>query len=158
VSVNHPEADECPICLQRHRDEIRGSVRPARVLVAEDEPCVANLIAYNLEQEGYRVSIAQDGVGALRALREAPPDLLVLDLLLPQRSGWQVLRTLRSQPKPLCDLPVLIVSALACDRLKKQLSSSGVERVLGKPFSVQELREIVRDLLDTRPTPERPLA
>jgi len=118
---------------------------------------VADLIAYNLQQDGHRVSIAQDGVAALRALREAPPDLLVLDLLLPQQSGWQVLRALRSQPKPLNELPVLIVSALACERLAKQLSPIGVERMLGKPFSVQKLREIVRDLLETPPRTEHPL-
>jgi len=157
VRVNHSGADECSLCGQRHREEIRGSVHRARILVAEDEPSVADLIAYNLQQDGHRVSIAQDGVAALRALREAPPDLLVLDLLLPQQSGWQVLRALRSQPKPLNELPVLIVSALACERLAKQLSPIGVERMLGKPFSVQKLREIVRDLLETPPRTEHPL-
>jgi len=96
---------------------------------------VASLIAYNLEQDGYRVSLAADGDEALRALIASPPELLVLDLLLPLRSGWQVLRELRShRERRLSELPVLVVSALACDRLERQLpageSWSGFDRAL----------------------------
>ena len=138
--------DLCPICRESHRPDL--DARPLRVLVVEDEPSVANLIAYNLEQDGYSISLAADGVAALQALRDDPPDLLVLDLLLPLQSGWQVLREIRSRPDPrLATLPVLVVSALACDRLDRQLRASGAQRVLGKPFSVQELREVVRSLL-----------
>lgn len=145
-------AEECPICNHRHRAELRiAAPRSERILVAEDEPSVADLIAYNLEQDGYRVSIAADGVQALAALQEAPPHLLILDLLLPLQSGWQILRELRAhRDTRLSKLPVMVVSALACDRLERQLSLLGAERVLGKPFSVQELRTVARDLLARR--------
>jgi DNA-binding response OmpR family regulator len=156
--LGEPEADECPICSHKHREELRGWIPPKEILVAEDEPSVARLIAYNLEQDGYRVTIAGDGVTALRVLRERPPDLLVLDLLLPLQSGWQVLRALRSQGQPRgSHLPVLIVSALGCERLERQLSVIGAQRVLGKPFSVEELRAIVRELLDAHPPTGRPV-
>lgn len=146
-------AEPCPICSHRHRDEIRGSIRPPEILVAEDESSVARLIAYHLEADGCRVSVAEDGLAALDALRRTPPDLLILDLLLPLQSGWQVLRTLRSHPQPeLSGLPVLVVSALACERLEKQLSSIGPLRVLGKPFALEDLRESVRSLLAARPS------
>lgn len=148
-------ADQCPICNHSHRGELRiVAPRTERILVAEDEPSVAELIAYNLEQDGYRVSIAADGVQALQALREAPPDLLILDLLLPLQSGWQILRELRAHSDPrLSRLAVMVVSALACERLEQQLSLLGAERVLGKPFSVQELRAVVRDLIERRHVP-----
>jgi DNA-binding response OmpR family regulator len=151
LQENDLQAEECPICNRRHRSELRGTARPAEILVVEDETSVAKLIAYNLEQDGYRVSTAADGVQALRALREAPPDLLILDLLLPRRSGWQVLRELRAnRDTRLASLPVIVVSALACDRLERQLSVLGAEHVLGKPFSVQELLAVCRELLDHR--------
>lgn len=137
--------DDCPICGRRHRGEIDGAARlPARILIAEDEPNVCALIAYNLELDGYSVDCVEDGETALRALREDPPDLLVLDLLLPLRSGWQVLRAIRADADArVRELPVLVVSALACDRLSRQLAGHGAEDVLGKPFSIAELKQRV---------------
>jgi DNA-binding response OmpR family regulator len=159
LQENESQLQVCPICNLRHRNELRGTVRPAEILVVEDEPSIANLIAHNLEQGGYRVSIAADGVQALRTLREAPPDLLILDLLLPLQSGWQVLRELRAhRVARLSKLPVVVVSALACERLERQASVLGAERVLGKPFSVQELLDVVRELLSRSSAPPEQLA
>jgi DNA-binding response OmpR family regulator len=142
--------DRCPICATSHRTD--APVGSERILVAEDEPSVASLIAYNLEQDGYRVMVTGDGEEALRALASSPPELLVLDLLLPLRSGWQVLREIRTR-RGLAGLPVLVVSALACDRLARQLAALGAQAVIGKPFSVQELRETVRRLMAGRHHP-----
>jgi two-component system phosphate regulon response regulator PhoB len=139
--------DRCPICAASHRTD--APVGSERILVAEDDPSVATLIAYNLEQDGYRVTVASDGDEAVRALVSSPPELLVLDLLLPLRSGWQVLREMRARLGG-ADLPVLVVSALACDRLARQLAALGAQAVIGKPFSVQELRETVRRLVARR--------
>jgi two-component system phosphate regulon response regulator PhoB len=148
------EAERCPICDGRHREEPRAHA-PARILIAEDDPAIANLIAYNLEQDGYDVSIAEDGVEALRRLREEPPQLLILDLLLPLQSGWQVLREMRlREGTRLATLPVLIISALACDRLGHDLARIGAQRLLGKPFSVAALRATVRELFDQPPNGE----
>lgn len=147
-----PGDDVCPICRESHRTV--APTGPERILVAEDEPCVASLIAYNLEQDGYRVTIAGDGEEALRSLAASPPELLVLDLLLPLRSGWQVLREIRARRDlHLTELPVLVVSALACDRLERQLTAMGAQAVIGKPFSVQGLRETVRRLIAFRHHP-----
>jgi two-component system phosphate regulon response regulator PhoB len=142
--------DRCPICAASHRTD--APVGSERILVAEDEPSVASLITYNLEQDGYRVTVAGDGEEALRALVSSPPELLVLDLLLPLRSGWQVLREMRTR-RGLADLPVLVVSALACERLGRQLAALGAQAVIGKPFSVQELRDTVRRLIAGRHHP-----
>jgi CheY-like chemotaxis protein len=159
LQEHESQPEECPICNHSHRNEPRGAARPAEILVVEDEPSIARLIAHNLEQSGYRVSIAADGVQALRALREAPPDLLILDLLLPLQSGWQVLRELRAHRNArLSKLPVVVVSALACERLERQLSALGAEHVLGKPFSVRELLAVARELLSRSPASPEPLA
>jgi len=148
IQTQH-EAGHCPICNGSHRHEPHWEAE--RIIVAEDDTSIANLIAYNLEQEGYRVTLAADGMEALRQLRKTPPDLLVLDLLLPLQSGWQVMREIRShEGTRLAALPVLIVSALACKRLERDLAQIGAQRLLGKPFSVKELCAVVRELIDEK--------
>lgn len=152
------QGDDCPICGRHHRLEVDGGIRRgARILVAEDEPSVSRLIAYNLELDGHHVECVDDGDAALERLIADPPDVLVLDLLLPLRSGWQVLRAIRSRREPtIRDVPVLVVSALACDRLAQQLAPYGAAELLGKPFSVDALRQRVRQAVSaTRATPCR---
>jgi len=117
-------------------------------LVVEDDDAIAELIAYNLERSGHRVTIATDGVEALRRLHQSAPDLVVLDLLLPLRSGWQVLREMRCGPARLATVPVLLVTALACERLAGDLARLGAQGLLGKPFAVDDLCRTVRELID----------
>jgi DNA-binding response OmpR family regulator len=119
-----------------------------RVLVVEDDVAIANLIAYHLERSGHHVTVVSDGAEALRRLRQSPPDLVVLDLLLPLRSGWQVLREMRSGRGRLASVPVLLVTALACERLTRDLKDLGAQGVLGKPFAVAELCRAARRLID----------
>jgi DNA-binding response OmpR family regulator len=141
-------ADEtrCPLCDRNHHDH--SSPRGTGVLVVEDDASIAELIAYNLERSGHRVIIAADGVEALRRLRQSAPDLVVLDLLLPLRSGWQVLREMRGGPAHLATVPVLLVTALACERLAADLPRLGAQGLLGKPFAVADLCQTVRELVD----------
>ena len=141
-----PDVTRCPLCERNHYDQTRP--RGTRVLVVEDDSAIAALIAYNLERSGYRVTVAADGVEALRRLREAAPDLVVLDLLLPLRSGWQVLREMRAGSARLATVPVLLVTALACERLAGDLPRLGAQRLLGKPFAVGELCRAARELVE----------
>ncbi len=127
-----------------------------RVLVVEDDVAIARLIAFNLERAGYRVTVASDGDEALRRLRQSPPDLVVLDLLLPLRSGWQVLREMRAGRGRLATVPVLLVTALACERLADDLPHLGAQGLLGKPFGVTELCRAARELIDARREPAPP--
>lgn len=144
------QGDDCPICGRHHRLEVDGGIRGAsRILVAEDEPSVGRLIAYNLELDGHHVECVENGDAALERLVADPPDVLVLDLLLPLRSGWQVLRAIRARRESkIRDVPVLVISALACERLAQQLAPYGAAELLGKPFSVDELRRRVREMLE----------
>ena len=121
-----------------------------RILVVEDETSIAHLIAYNLEQAGYRTAIAVNGGEALHLVESFSPHLLTLDLLLPQQSGWQVLGALRAHSrKQIATLPVIVVSALASPQLRQELRRNGVCHCLGKPFSVTELCLLVNSVMAT---------
>src|SRR5262249_14622160 len=86
------------------------SDRAGRILVAEDERDVAELIRYTLAKEGYEVLVVASGAEALRQAREARPDLLLLDLMIPQLNGWEVCRRLKQDPATRA-LPVIMLTA-----------------------------------------------
>ncbi|MBI3247480.1 MAG: response regulator [Deltaproteobacteria bacterium] len=122
-----------------------------RILIVEDELSISNLIAYNLERIGYRVATAYDGTEALQLVDEFSPHLITLDLLLPLRSGWQVLDAIRHHPrKQVSAVSVVVLSALSSVQLRSELLRSGVTHCLGKPFSVMELCMLVNTLLQEK--------
>ena len=117
-----------------------------RILVVDDEPDITALVAYHLVREGYRVSTAGNGQDALKAAREERPDVVVLDLMLPGVSGYDVLRELR-QRSDTADVGVILLTARReeADRIKGL--SFGADDYLTKPFSPQELTLRVAALL-----------
>lgn len=117
-----------------------------RILVVDDEPDITALVAYHLARNGYRVSTAANGQDALRAAREERPDIVVLDLMLPGVSGYEVLRELRKR-QDTGDVGVILLTARReeSDRIKGL--SLGADDYLTKPFSPQELTLRVAALL-----------
>jgi two-component system, OmpR family, phosphate regulon response regulator PhoB len=115
-----------------------ASKAPLRVLVVEDERDIAALIAYHLTKEGYRVRTAEGGNEALEAVAAERPDLIVLDLMLPGFSGYEVLAELRRRPE-LAEVPVVVLTARReeSDRIKGL--ELGADDYLTKPFSPREL-------------------
>ncbi|MXW18151.1 MAG: response regulator transcription factor [Gemmatimonadetes bacterium] len=111
---------------------------PPRVLVVEDEAEIAALIAYQLTREGYRVETALTGAAALDALHRDLPDLLVLDRMLPEISGDDVLKALREDPATQA-VPVLILTAKKDRADRIQGLELGADDYLTKPFSPREL-------------------
>jgi two-component system phosphate regulon response regulator PhoB len=109
-----------------------------RILVVDDEPDIVGLVAYHLARAGYRVSTATNGPDALKAAREERPDLVVLDLMLPGVSGYDVLQELRKR-KETSDVGIILLTARReeADRIKGL--SFGADDYLTKPFSPQEL-------------------
>jgi two-component system phosphate regulon response regulator PhoB len=109
-----------------------------RILVVDDEPDITALVAYHLARAGYRVSTAGNGQDALKAAREERPDVVVLDLMLPGVSGYEVLRELR-QREETREVGVILLTARReeVDRIKGL--SLGADDYLTKPFSPQEL-------------------
>ncbi len=111
---------------------------PARILVVEDERDIAALVAYHLTKEGYRVSTAESGHEALEAATTERPDLMVLDLMLPGYSGYDVLAELRRRPA-LADVPVIILTARREEADRVKGLELGADDYLTKPFSPREL-------------------
>jgi two-component system phosphate regulon response regulator PhoB len=122
------------------------TVAGQRVLVVDDEADITALVAYHLAKDGYRVSTASSGRDALRAAREERPDLIVLDLMLPGLSGYDVLAELRRHDETK-DVGVIVLTARKeeSDRIKGL--SLGADDYLPKPFSPQELVLRVRAVL-----------
>lgn len=111
---------------------------PYRVLVVDDEPDIAGLVAYHLAKAGYRVSTAADGPEALARARAERPDLVVLDLMLPGRSGLDVLAELRRGDETK-QMGVILLTARKEEQDRIAGLSQGADDYLAKPFSPQEL-------------------
>lgn len=113
------------------------------VLVIEDDEAISDLLRRGLAYEGYKVSVANDGPGGLLLARDAPPDLVVLDLMLPGLDGLEVCRRLRAAG----DVPILVLTArgTVADRIAGL--DSGADDYMVKPFSIDELLARVRALL-----------
>ena len=117
-----------------------------RVLVVDDEPDITALVAYHLAKAGYRVSTAANGSDALRAAREERPDVVVLDLMLPGASGYEVLQELRRMAETRQVGVILLTSRRdEADRIRGL--SLGADDYLTKPFSPAELALRVAALL-----------
>jgi DNA-binding response OmpR family regulator len=110
-----------------------------KVLVADDEPHLLRLVKFRLEREGYEVLTAADGEAALQIAREEKPDLCVLDVMMPKRSGFDVLRELRSD-EDCAGMKVIMLTARAQDRDVDVGFSLGADDYITKPFSPRELR------------------
>lgn len=115
-----------------------------RVLVVEDDRKVASFIQKGLEEEGYAVDVLNDGDDAGAQAQMIPYDCVVLDLMLPGRSGFQVLRDLRAKK---ADLPVLILSAQASPEERVTGLNGGADDYMAKPFILAELSARIRALL-----------
>jgi two-component system, OmpR family, phosphate regulon response regulator PhoB len=111
---------------------------PARVLVVEDERDIAALVAYHLTKEGYRVRTTEGGQEALEAVSTEKPDLVVLDLMLPGFSGYDVLQELRRRPD-LAEVPVVVLTARRDEADRVMGLELGADDYVTKPFSPREL-------------------
>ena len=116
------------------------SADAARILIVEDEDALADTVRYNLEREGYSVSIAPDGRRALERFRSEAPALVILDLMLPELSGLDVCRAIRAES----DVPIIMVTAKDAEADKVAGLELGADDYVTKPFSVRELISRVR--------------
>jgi DNA-binding response OmpR family regulator len=115
----------------------------ARVLVVDDEPMVREVVTEYLEREGFVVETAQDGAAALEALRTRQPDLLVLDVMLPERDGFSVLHEVRKDST----IPVILLTARGEEPDRVVGLELGADDYVVKPFSPRELTARVRSVL-----------
>jgi two-component system phosphate regulon response regulator PhoB len=127
------------------RDVRTSSVRP-RVLIVEDETALVELLRYNLEQTGFLVSVAYDGEEALASVQEDPPDLILLDWMLPLMSGIEVCRQLRRQTTT-ANLPIIMLTARGEEGDRVRGLDAGADDYVAKPFSPTELIARIRAVL-----------
>lgn len=118
----------------------------SRVLIVEDERDIRDLIVLHLQRDGYQVSTAGSGEDALLQVRQSPPDLVLLDLLLPAMSGLEVCRRLRQEPTT-ATLPILMLTAKADEVDRVVGLELGADDYVVKPFSPKELLARVHALL-----------
>src|ERR1700687_4119442 len=124
-----------------------------RILLVEDEPALTMLLRYNLEAARYAVETASRGDEADIKLRESPPDLVILDWMLPGLSGIEICRRLRAQSQT-CKLPIIMLTARGEESERIRGLATGADDYIVKPFSVPELIARVKGLV--RPaSPER---
>lgn len=128
-------------------DTEAGERRQVTVLVAEDDSDVSDLVRHVLEADGYLVEVAKDGEEALARFEACCPDLVVLDIMMPRLTGFEVLSRLRDLEEGGTSVPVLILSARASEEDIVKGFRLGVSDYVTKPFMIGELRARVRSLL-----------
>ncbi|MCE8509927.1 response regulator [Ruegeria pomeroyi] len=116
-----------------------------RLLLIEDEPNIAEAIRFLLTRDGWQVETHEDGADAVEKITAAAPDLVILDVMLPGKSGMDILRELRERVATR-DLPVLMLTARGQSRDRDMAEKAGVSRFMTKPFSNAEVLTAVRDL------------
>ena len=116
------------------------------VLLVEDELNIIEAIRFLLSREGWTVDMHNNGTDAAQVIRELNPDLVVLDVMLPGKSGFEILEELRANTET-ADLPVLMLTARGQSRDREMAEKAGVSRFMTKPFSNAEVLTAVRDLL-----------
>jgi signal transduction histidine kinase len=141
--------------LKQRKDTARPShgsnMRTASILIVEDEPSIIDPLALSLERENYHVLIAEDGLSACRLIGEEEPDLIILDILLPDFNGWEVCRMLRQHPIPrIATTPVIMLTALTSPEDKIRGLELGADLFLPKPFSIRELQLLSAKLIERR--------
>ena len=116
---------------------------PTRILIVDDEPAVTDLLAYNFRKAGYEVLLAGDGREALKLAGEAAPDLILLDLMIPEVDGLDVCRELRKTSQ----VPIIMITARGEEIDRVVGLELGADDYVCKPFSVRELMARVKAVL-----------
>lgn len=121
----------------------------ARVMACDDDHVIRGLLEVNLEMEGYDVVTACDGQDALDKVRDNPPDLILLDVMMPNLNGWQVAEALQTDDATR-HIPIVFLSARAMESDVQRGTGLGAASYVTKPFDPIDLMELVAQLLAER--------
>lgn len=116
------------------------------VLVVDDEPNIVLSLEFLMKQAGFEVRVATDGEAALEAIEERPPDVVLLDVMIPKRDGFDVCQTIRANPA-WNDLHIIMLTARGRDVEREKGLALGADEYITKPFSTREVVERVREAL-----------
>lgn len=125
---------------------LRGGILAVDILIAEDEPSILESLDFILRRAGWTISAVTDGDAALEAVRRLKPRMLVLDVMLPKRSGFEVLKQIRADPET-HGLPVLILTAKGQQQDRRIAEEFGADVFVTKPYANAEVVGAVRQLL-----------
>ena len=120
----------------------------AKILVVEDEPSLQTLLEYQLKRIGHEIVVAPDGQQALASIRSDRPDLVLLDVMLPVKGGFQVLREMQEDPR-LSSIPVIMLSAKCQQHDIAAGIDKGVFDYITKPFNIPNLTERIEAALES---------
>lgn len=143
------DASRCETCggsIEGASRDHAGTLPPPTILYADDDRLLLSLCCDVLEREGYRTLIAPDGPSALEAARTARPDLILLDIMMPDMDGLEVCRRLRAMPE-LAGTPIVLLTASNDVRLDAQGREAGADLTLRKPFGPSLIVSTIQQLL-----------
>ncbi len=118
-----------------------------KILIADDEPNILISLEFLMKREGYEVSVARDGIEALAAIVATRPDLVLLDVMMPGKTGFEVCQEVRAQDA-LRDIRILMLTAKGRDTDVAKGLALGADAYVTKPFSTRELVQKVRSMLE----------
>lgn len=121
--------------------------RQKKILIVDDEGDLTEILLLRLEKNGFLVDVALDGKAGIAKARDFMPDVILLDVVMPEMSGWDVYRALRIDPATK-NIPVVIMTALQPLETQEQAASLGIEFFLLKPFESSELTELLKKTLE----------
>lgn len=119
---------------------------PKSVLIVDDEASITLSLRHLMQREGYDVRVAADGEAALAEVAAAPPDLVLLDVMIPKRDGYDVCQTIRANPD-WTDLKIIMLTAKGREIEAEKGLALGANAYVTKPFSTRDLAQQVRDIL-----------
>ena len=119
------------------------------ILIADDEPSSVISVEFLLKREGYEISVARDGEEALESIRAKRPDLVILDVMMPKRNGFEVCEALRADPD-LTGVRILMLTAKGRDAEMSKGLALGADAYIAKPFSTRDLVTRVNSLLESK--------
>lgn len=120
---------------------------PKHILIVDDEPNIVLSLEFLMRKRGYEVTTASDGDEALEAIGQHKPDLLLLDVMMPRKNGYQVCQLLRER-EDTADLKIIMLTARGRDVEREKGLSLGADDYITKPFSTQDVVTKVRQLLE----------
>lgn len=137
-------------------DRASGLTSKSRVLAVDDEPHILRLLELTLTLEGFEVVTAQSGPEALAEVRRSPPDLILLDVMMPGMDGFQVAAALKSEPGTR-DIPIVFLTARGREADRQRGKAVGSADYITKPFRPSRLVALIREFLKSRKPTDRTL-
>lgn len=123
-----------------------------RILIADDEPNIVLALEFLMKKEGYEVQTVDDGESVLLAIKECRPDLILLDIMMPNLDGYEVCQRIRSDPS-MKDIVIIMLTAKGREVEREKGLALGADFYITKPFSTREVVQKVREILADNPGP-----